>query len=81
VVFSLYSYIYFFFTPIQFKLRNNLLASIDIFLLLITLVWLMVVIYPYYSWITYINIPYLVWVEFAFVLQVSITGRGWGIVS
>jgi tryptophan-rich sensory protein len=66
------------FTPIQFKLRNNLLASIDIFLLLITLVWLMVVIYPYYSWITYINISYLVWVSFAFVLQVEITRRNWG---
>jgi tryptophan-rich sensory protein len=55
-----------------------LLASINIFLLLITLVWLMVVIYPYYSWITYINIPYLVWVGFAFLLQVEITRRNFG---
>jgi tryptophan-rich sensory protein len=36
------------FTPIQFKLRNNVLASIDILLLIITLIWLMVSIYTYY---------------------------------
>jgi tryptophan-rich sensory protein len=68
----------FLFSPIQFKLRNNLLSSIDIFLMLVTLIWLMVVIYPFYSWITFINILYLVWVLFAFVLQVEITRRNWG---
>ena len=66
------------FTPIQFKLRNNVLATIDILLLLITLVWLMVSIYTYYPWVTYIQIPYLLWGLFAFVLQVSITRRNWG---
>ena len=61
------------FTPIQFKLRNNVLATIDILLLLITLVWLMVSIYTYYPWVTYIQIPYMLWVLIAFVLQISIT--------
>lgn len=61
------------FTPIQFGLRNNLLASIDIILVLITLIWAMVAIYPYARWITYIQMPYLLWVAFATVLQLSIT--------
>jgi translocator protein len=63
------------FTPIQFKLRNNVLALIDIFLLIVTLVWLMVSIYTYYPWVTYIQIPYLLWVLFAFVLQIEIVRR------
>ena len=66
------------FTPIQFKLRNNVLATIDILLLLITLVWLMVSIYTYYPWVTYIQIPYMLWVLIAFVLQFEITRRNWG---
>jgi translocator protein len=65
------------FTPIQFKLRNNVLALIDIFLLLVTLVWLMVSIYTYYPWVTYIQIPYLLWGGFAFVLQGEVTRRNW----
>ena len=65
------------FSPIQWVLRNNLLASIDILLMLITLIWIMVSIYPYYQWITYIQIPYLLWISFAFVLQASITKMNW----
>jgi translocator protein len=61
------------FTPLQFGLRNNLLASIDIVLILATLVWAMAVIYPHMRWITYIQIPYLIWVSFATVLQLTIT--------
>jgi tryptophan-rich sensory protein len=61
------------FTPIQFGLQNNLLAALDILLVLGTLVWAMVVIYPYAHWLTYIQIPYLLWVSFATVLQLTIT--------
>jgi len=61
------------FSPIQFILQNNLLAAIDILLVLGTLIWAMIVIYPYAKWITYIQIPYLVWVSFATVLQLTIT--------
>ena len=49
-----------------------LLASIDILLVLVTLVWAMAAIYPYANWITYIQIPYLIWVSFATVLQLAI---------
>ena len=61
------------FTPLQFGLKNNLLSAIDILLVLGTLVWAMVAIHPYARWITYVQIPYLLWVSFATILQLSIT--------
>jgi translocator protein len=63
----------FIFSPIQFGLQNNYLAMIDIILVLGTLVWLMISIYPYMNWVVFINIPYLLWVSFATVLQITIT--------
>lgn len=60
------------FTPLQFGLRSNLLAAIDIVLVLITLIWAMVAIYPTFRWVTYLQIPYLGWVSFATVLQLTI---------
>lgn len=63
----------FIFTSIQFGLKNNLLAAVDILLVLGTLIWAMFVIFPYARWITYINIPYLLWVSFATVLQLTVT--------
>ncbi|MCX7647599.1 MAG: tryptophan-rich sensory protein [Elusimicrobiales bacterium] len=61
------------FTPIQFGLKNNYLAFADIILVLITLVWGMKSIFFYSKWVSYINIPYLLWVSFATVLQASVT--------
>ncbi len=61
------------FTPIQFGLKNNLLASIDILLILGTLIWALVAIWPYAKVIALANIPYLLWVTFASILQITIT--------
>ncbi len=73
------------FTYFQFGLKNNLLASIDILLVLGTLIWALVTLYsfglklhietgaPTYAWIIYANIPYLLWVSFATILQLTIT--------
>ena len=61
------------FTPIQFGLKNNLLAAADILLVLGTLVWAMAAIWPHAKWIAYMQIPYLLWVGFATVLQLTIT--------
>ncbi len=61
------------FTPIQFGLKNNLLASVDILLVLATLIWAIVAVYPYMRWVALLNIPYLLWVSFATVLQITIT--------
>lgn len=65
------------FTPLQFGLQNNFLATLDILLVLGTLVWAIIVIHPYAPWISYANIPYLLWVSFATVLQITITYLNW----
>jgi benzodiazapine receptor len=64
------------FTPIQFGLKNNLLASLDILLVLGTLVWALYTVWsmvPELRWVAYVNIPYLLWVTFATCLQLTIT--------
>lgn len=61
------------FTPLQFGLRSNILASVDIVLILGTLIWAMRAIYPFAPWVTYAQIPYLLWVSFATCLQFTIT--------
>lgn len=61
------------FTPIQFGLQNNLLATIDILLVLSTLIWAFVSVWPHFRWVAYANIPYLLWVVFATILQLTIT--------
>ena len=61
------------FTYLQFRLKNNLLASVDIILTLATLVWALATIYPLYKWIALANSPYLLWVGFATILQLTIT--------
>jgi benzodiazapine receptor len=61
------------FTYFQFGLKNNLLAAVDIVLVLITLIWAIVSIYPHVRWVALMNIPYLLWVSFATALQLTIT--------
>lgn len=73
------------FTPIQFKLKNNLLATLDIIFVDATLIWALIAIGVAslklnlstgdsdLLWIALINIPYLLWGLFATVLQITIT--------
>ena len=61
------------FTYFQFGLKNNLLAGVDILLVLGTLIWAMFAIWPHVRIVVYANIPYLLWVCFATVLQMTIT--------
>ena len=61
------------FTPIQFGLKNLTFASLDIVLVLGTLVWALVAIYPYSKKVSFANVPYLLWVSFATVLKLTIT--------
>jgi translocator protein len=63
----------FLFTTIQFRWRNFILASVDILLVLATLVWALVAVYPVMPWVAYLNMPYLAWVSFATVLQLTVT--------
>lgn len=67
----------FIFSPIQFGLQNNLLAAVDIVLIWATLVWAMVAVWPRARWVALVNIPYLLWVSFATVLQFTITYLNW----
>ena len=66
------------FTPLQFGLRSNVLASIDILIVLGTLIWAMRSIFPFAPWITYAQVPYLLWVAYATVLQLTITYLNYG---
>ena len=67
------------FTPIQFGLKNNYLAALDILLVLGTLIWAMSSVWklrtdwPKARWIVFALVPYLLWVSFATVLQLTIT--------
>lgn len=61
------------FTPIQFGLKNNLLAAIDILLILVTIIWSFKSAWARMRWVVYANIPYLLWVSFATCLQLTIT--------
>jgi translocator protein len=68
------------FTPLQFGLKNNLLASIDILLVVATLIWALAGLWFSSSdqaqtlrWVVYANIPYLIWGLYATSLQLTIT--------
>ena len=64
------------FPYIQFSLANNLLASIDILLVVFTLIWALCAVWlkaPELRWVSYANIPYLVWGVYATTVQLAIT--------
>lgn len=61
------------FTPIQFGLRNLPLASADILVVLASIIWCVVVFWPYSRPASLALTPYLAWVATASVLQLSIT--------
>jgi translocator protein len=61
------------FTPIQFGLKNNLFATFDIVLVLITIIWFFKNAWSKVRWVVYANSLYLLWVLFATCLQLTIT--------
>ncbi len=67
----------FLFTYFQFGLGNNLLASIDIVLVLGTLIWALIIIWPHFPLVVYLNIPYVLWGAYATALQLTITYLNW----
>ncbi len=67
------------FTYFQFGLRNNILAGADVLLVLITLIWAMFAIWPHMKFVVYMNIPYLAWVTFATILQLTVTYKNMGV--
>jgi len=68
------------FTTIQFGFKNNLLASLDILIVIGTLIWALIAIWhaaPDLRWVAYANLPYLLWGLFATCLQLTITYLNW----
>lgn len=61
------------FTPLQFGLRSNVLAFLDILLVLGSLVWLMLMLKEKAPRAALALVPYLLWVAFATALQASVT--------
>jgi len=61
------------FTPIQFGLRNNVLALADILVVLVSLIWMIRTAAPLSTWVMWAQVPYLLWVSFATVLQATVT--------
>ena len=61
------------FSPIQFGMQNNALAAVDCICILITLIFATVIIFPIIPFVAYMQIPYLLWVSFATILQLTIT--------
>ncbi len=47
------------YTPLQFRFRNYLLASIDVLLVFATLLYALYGVYSFIPWVAYANIPYL----------------------
>lgn len=61
------------FSPIQFGLRNNLLAFVDILVVLGSLIWMIRTAAPLSPWVLWAQVPYFLWVSFATILQASVT--------
>jgi tryptophan-rich sensory protein len=61
------------FTPIQFGLRNLTLAALDIFVVWATIIWMIMTIWKHYRLVAIAQLPYLLWVSVATVLQLLIT--------
>ena len=66
------------FTPLEFGLRNLLLASLDILVVWTTIIWMTVVVWRHHRWVALAQMPYFIWVSSATVLQLSITAMNWG---
>ena len=61
------------FTPVQFGLRNFLLACIVVVAVCMTAVWSAFAIYPHSRLLAAMLIPYILWTATASVLQIQIT--------
>lgn len=61
------------FSPLQFQLRNLPLAAADILIVLGTIPWMMLAVWQHHRWVAFAQVPYLIWVSIATVLQLAIT--------
>lgn len=66
------------FTPIQFGLRSLGGACFDIVIVWASIFWMIWVSWGRWRWVAVAQVPYLVWVSIAGVLQFSIAWMNWG---
>lgn len=57
------------FTPILFGAKNLSLATLDILIVLVTIIWSIKAIYKYSPLVAWMQVPYLSWVILATTLQ------------
>lgn len=76
-VFFLNLFANFAFSPLQFSLKSNLWAAADILVVLGTLIYLVCAGWRIARGAAYLLMPYLLWVIFATVLQLSVTYLNW----
>ena len=65
------------FPLILFSFHNLMLASIDILIVLCSIVWMIVSIWAYHKWVAFLQVPYLTWVAIATIIQFWITWMNW----
>ena len=61
------------FTPLLFGARSLILASVDIVVVLATIIWGMAVVWRFHRWAAIVQLPYLIWVVIATSLQLKMT--------
>ena len=61
------------FTPLLFGARSLIFASVDIIVVLATIIWGMTLIWRHHRWIAIAQVHYLIWVTIATYLQLAIT--------
>lgn len=60
------------FSPLLFRAQSLVLAELDILIVLSTIIWSMVVVWPIHRWVALLQIPYLIWVSIATVIMTSL---------
>jgi tryptophan-rich sensory protein len=65
------------YSPLFFNWQKPLLATLDIFVVLASIVTIMILMRSRAKWVMVAQVPYLLWVGFATILQVSILIKNW----
>lgn len=65
------------YSPLFFNWRLPFLATVDILVVLGTTAWIMYLMWNRAKWVSLAQIPYLLWVSFATLLQISILMKNW----
>jgi len=65
------------YSPLFFTWRLLIPATIDILIVLSTIIWVIVLMNNKKQWVSFFQVPYVIWVAFAAVLQVFVLFMNW----